>query len=231
MKSSGSRGNSRKHSGTSKSTRKHSPTVTVTKTVRVDGVKVTVKATMAKAAKARGLALGEAFPVCASEAVASTLRLAGGSVSDSAVLALHQAAGGSETVAVTIGAALRAASVHGLAGTRPLWYAPEVLALAGCPDALDEAALLHGAQFPADRGDGVAEPLGQPAGAHGASSLEHFQDLHLERDSRHALILGLDLPGAHAVLATADGWWSWGELHDPAEWPGAVVEEAWAVAW
>ena len=47
----------------------------------------------------------------------------------------------------------------------------------------------------------------------------------------HALILGLELPGPHAVLATADGWWSWGELHDPAEWPDAVAEEAWAVSW
>ena len=45
------------------------------------------------------------------------------------------------------------------------------------------------------------------------------------------LILGLELPGPHAVLATPDGWWSWGELHDPAEWPDAVVESAWAVAW
>ncbi len=43
------------------------------------------------------------------------------------------------------------------------------------------------------------------------------------------LILGVDLPGSHAVLATADGWWSWGELHCPCEFPDAVIEEAWAV--
>ena len=43
------------------------------------------------------------------------------------------------------------------------------------------------------------------------------------------LILGIDLPGSHAVLATADGWWSWGELHCPCEFPDAVIEEAWAV--
>lgn len=43
-----------------------------------------------------------------------------------------------------------------------------------------------------------------------------------------ALILGVDLPGPHAVLATPDGWWSWGELHAP--WP-CRVEEAWAVSW
>jgi len=45
------------------------------------------------------------------------------------------------------------------------------------------------------------------------------------------LILQVELPGPHAVLATPDGWWSWGELHDPAQWPDAVVEEAWAVSW
>ena len=45
------------------------------------------------------------------------------------------------------------------------------------------------------------------------------------------LILGLELPGPHAVLADNGGWWSWGELHDPAEWPDAVVESAWAVTW
>lgn len=45
-----------------------------------------------------------------------------------------------------------------------------------------------------------------------------------------ALILGLALPeGPHAVLATGDGWWSWGELYDPSGFPGAVIEEAWAV--
>jgi len=47
----------------------------------------------------------------------------------------------------------------------------------------------------------------------------------------HGLILGVDLPGPHTVLATPEGWWSWGELHDPAEWPDAVIEEAWAVTW
>ena len=47
----------------------------------------------------------------------------------------------------------------------------------------------------------------------------------------HPVILGLELPGSHAVLADAGGWWSWGELHDPTEWPDAVVESAWAVTW
>lgn len=40
------------------------------------------------------------------------------------------------------------------------------------------------------------------------------------------LLLGVDVPGPHAVLATSAGWWSWGELYSP--WP-CRVEEAWAV--
>jgi hypothetical protein len=50
-----------------------------------------------------------------------------------------------------------------------------------------------------------------------------------DQSRRHGLILGVDLPGPHAVLATPDGWHSWGELYDPAGFPDAVVEEAWAV--
>ncbi|MGH3402669.1 MAG: hypothetical protein ACRDRJ_09205 [Streptosporangiaceae bacterium] len=64
-----------------------------------------------------------------------------------------------------------------------------------------------------------------------AAEFEALVDLVADRSLAHGLILGVDLPGPHAVLATAGGWWSWGELHDPAGWPGAVLEEAWAVAW
>lgn len=46
-----------------------------------------------------------------------------------------------------------------------------------------------------------------------------------------SLILGVELPGPHTVLATPDGWHSWGELYDPAAFSGAVIEEAWAVTW
>ncbi len=52
---------------------------------------------------------------------------------------------------------------------------------------------------------------------------------HLEFGS---LILGVELPGSHAVTVGPDGaWWSWGEPYDPATWPDAVIEEAWAIAW
>jgi hypothetical protein len=42
------------------------------------------------------------------------------------------------------------------------------------------------------------------------------------------LLLGVDVPGPHAVLATPDGWWSWGELYAP--WR-CRIEEVWEVTW
>jgi hypothetical protein len=51
------------------------------------------------------------------------------------------------------------------------------------------------------------------------------------RATRAGLILGVDLPGPHAVLADAGRWWSWGEPWCPCEFPDAVIEEAWAVSW
>jgi hypothetical protein len=51
----------------------------------------------------------------------------------------------------------------------------------------------------------------------------------------HPLILGLDWLGGkpHAVTYDPrDGtWWSWGQPYSPADFPGAVIEEAWAVTW
>jgi hypothetical protein len=56
-----------------------------------------------------------------------------------------------------------------------------------------------------------------------------LRGLHL---FRAGLVLGVELPGAHAVTVASDGCWlSWGEHCDPADFPGAVVEEAWAVVW
>lgn len=53
------------------------------------------------------------------------------------------------------------------------------------------------------------------------------------RPRRHSsLVLGLDIPWGepHAVTVGPDGtWWSWGEPHTPGDFPGAVIEEAWAV--
>lgn len=46
-------------------------------------------------------------------------------------------------------------------------------------------------------------------------------------------ILGLDLPGSgpHTVLATPEGWWSWGELYRPDQFHYATIDEIWAVSW
>ena len=55
-------------------------------------------------------------------------------------------------------------------------------------------------------------------------------DLDSDLD-RPGLILGADLPGPHAVLTVPGGWWSWGELYDPADFPDAVIGEAWEVTW
>ena len=57
-----------------------------------------------------------------------------------------------------------------------------------------------------------------------------FAPADLDSDlSRPGLVLGVDLPGPHALLTTPDGWWSWGEPCDPADFPAAVIEEAWQV--
>ena len=45
------------------------------------------------------------------------------------------------------------------------------------------------------------------------------------------LLLGLELPGPHAVCQQDGQWWTWGEPYDPDCFPDAVVEEAWAVTW
>jgi len=60
---------------------------------------------------------------------------------------------------------------------------------------------------------------------------EVMPDAPLPRVTGAGLILGLELPGPHAVLDDGLGWWSWGELYDPACWPDAAIEEAWTIEW
>jgi hypothetical protein len=50
-------------------------------------------------------------------------------------------------------------------------------------------------------------------------------------EGHRGVILGLDLPGPHAVLDDGRAWWSWGNPYDPAAFPDAVIEEAWEVTW
>lgn len=87
------------------------------------------------------LALGGAVACCAAEAVAASLRLAGGAVTDADVLALHRAAGGGDETGAAIVAVLEAAGESGLAGIRPVSFAPV--------DLDDPAAVILGLALPA----------------------------------------------------------------------------------
>ena len=169
----------------------------------------------------RKLALGEGVACCVAEALAASLRLAGGAVSDSDVLALHYLAGGSENGGVAILDALEAASASGLAGARP---AGDEIALASRerferPWAARECPCTRTSDYGADSHTPTWEnplwPLRVPSGP-----------------AKSSLVLGVTLPGGpHAVLADGDTWWSWGEPYPRSAFSGAVIEEAWAVQW
>jgi hypothetical protein len=162
--------------------------------------------------KKRGLALGEMVACCAAEAVAMSLRLAGQPVSDADVLALYSYTAGGPDDGASIEATLAAASRFGLAGYFP--YGPEEYAVGK-----------HAVEI-----KGHVRHLEEPFTGLVGDDWPDRQPLDTGTLG-HGLILGVDLPGAHTVLATDAGWWSWGELHDPAEWPNAIIEEAWAVSW
>ena len=174
------------------------------------GHNVHTVATHAKPAKPRGFAVGDLLPACAAEAVAMSLRLAGQPVSDDEVAWLWELAGARE---LSIPEALAAAARFGLAGFR-VQPAPDEFVVA-------------------DLGDDLAElQLGARIGGHllggDAAQFEALGGLVANRPSIHAAILGVDVPGPHCVLATPDGWWSWGQLWSP--WP-CRIEEAWTVTW
>lgn len=180
MKKTGASGHTRKHTGTRKhtSTSKHHP-VHHRAAATAHGTKVTAKAKHPSHAKARGLAIGDALPVCTFEALAASLRLAGQRVHEDDVGQLWTLAGARE---VSIEAALLAATEYGLAGVRLVSY----------------REITPGTAFP------------------------------LREGRLHCSILGVDLPGPHAVAAVPGGWLSWGSLYSP--WTTAV-SEAWAVSW
>lgn len=196
MKKTAAGGKTRKHAGTSKHrhTVKHHAAHTRARAT-AHGHKVHTKATHPHHAKARGLAPGGMLACCAAEAVAMSLRLAGGSVSAADVEALFWLAGGDEDDGAPILAALEAASAFGLGGFRPVSF-EEVM----------------------------------PRGHDRRSRLQPSTP-DLLRETRAGLILGADLPGPHALFDDGRFWWSWGKRCDPADFPGAVIEEAWAVTW
>lgn len=178
--------------------KKHHPVKHKQAAAKAPGHNVHTVAKPAAHAKPRGYAVGDLLPVCAFEAVAMSLRLAGQRVTDDDVADLWRLygelsiPGAAEALGVTVA----------LAANRPVRLPPFSAphARAGLPPGLAPA---------------MAGTL--PPWAGGAV-----------RAPQQFLILGIDVPGPHCVLATADGWWSWGELHDP--WP-ARIEEAWAVSW
>ena len=164
---------------------------------------VHAKGTHAHHAKARGYALESwLLPVCSFEALAMSLRLAGQFVDDDEVAWLWSLAGALPAGA-PIEAALDAASLHGLAARRPRRKRVEWLGPVR-----------------------VTDDLRLPGRDSESAAPGPFEDF-LAGDG-HALILGVDRPGPHAVLATADGWWSWGKRYDPWD---CRIEEAWAVSW
>ena len=190
------------------------------------GKSVTVKAKAAvpaKATKAVAFGIGDWLPVCGIEALAQSLRLAGQPVHGDEVAELWHLLG-EPAEGVPVGEALAAAALFGLAGCRPAWdvAAPGAEGL----ESWRADELFHvGVDRP-----GVELAAAFGAGAVGVVKLPVLDGpVVAERVARgHGLILRIDVPGPHAVLATADGWWSWGELYSP--WP-CRVEAAWAVSW
>jgi hypothetical protein len=126
----------------------------------------------------RGLPAAGGVSCCAAEAVAQTLRLAGGSVSAADILALYYRTAGGPDSGASIWETLEAAYRWGLAGVKPLGYGP------------------------------VGETVGDGA-----------------------VILGVDLPGDHAVVADSGRWWSWGTAWPLSAFPAATVAEAWEISW
>lgn len=200
------------------------------------------RAANAKKHKARTLALGEGVACCSAEALAASLRLAGAAVSDDDVLALHWLAGGGVDTGVSILAALEAAREFGLAGVRPVRFVAVDIHEREMRDSgsgiqshhhrreLDTFHLgqINGLDDVAVALlDGHQPPTGPGLDRYGGDVSRGDAPLILV----HPLILGLELPGPHAVLAEPGRWWSWGEPYDPASWPDAIIEEAWEVTW
>ncbi len=185
--------------------------------------------------KPRKLALGSVVACCSAEALAASLRLTGRRVTDADVLALYERTADGPDEGASILATLEAARRFGLARVRPgEVHEFDVRDINVRADQCGELKSLHLGEL--DLLDDSAVTL-----------LDRHQPFSLAKLNGdggdigrgdpmlvlvHPLILGLQLPaGPHAVLADHGRWWSWGEPYDPAAFPDAVVEEAWAVTW
>ena len=175
-------------------------------------------------AKKRGLAAGSAVACCAAEALAASLRLQGLAVTDDDVLALYWRTASDPDAGASILDTLTAAAESGLAGVRPAGFAT-----------IDLDRVSGECMRPWRRG--LSEELDSPQGKGEVAGFESRPGLRVpvaqgeERSLSDVLILGVELSGPHTVLATPEGWWSWGELWCPCEFPAAVIEEAWVISW
>ena len=95
-------------------------TTTTAKSAKTSAKTTATKSTTAKTTATTAFAVGDLLPVCAAEALAQSLRLAGQRVTDDELLELHYRAGGSADVPVSVGSVLDAAALAGLAGCRPV---------------------------------------------------------------------------------------------------------------
>jgi hypothetical protein len=150
----------------------------------------------------RQLALGEGVACCAAEALAASLRLRGLPVTDDDVLALYWHTASDPDEGATIWATLEAAARYGVAG----------YAVAGFRPAGLEEVMPHGTP------DSTSAELRLPG-------------VRRRHATRAGLILGLDLPGPHAVLDTGSEWITWGASWPAWAFPDAVIGEAWTVEW
>jgi hypothetical protein len=127
-----------KHAGTRKhaGTAKHTPAATK-KAATAKKAGATRTALSPKAARAR--ALGDCASCCA-EAVVTSLRLSGRAVAPEDVLTLYRYTADGLIAGATIQATLEAAAAHGVAGARPVSFAPVALD--------DPAAVILGLDLP-----------------------------------------------------------------------------------
>ena len=102
------------------------------------------------------------------------------------------------------------------------------LRLAGWPVGADDILTLHRltAASP-DAGAPIWRTL-EAAYAYGLAGVRPVDFLPVsDLDMPGPLLLGVELPGPHAVCADGGTWWSWGERWCPCCFPDAVIEEAW----
>ena len=200
--------------------------------------------------KKRSWSPDEDVAFCSARAVAEALRIGLGPVlSDQDVLSLYWSTAKTKDDGQSVYGALMAAQGYGLRATDLFEHlqcvnglervvaepaAPAAPAVFGLGDVSEFASLCQQSLFGGPRVTGLAAV---DLSEHPESLVSAIRELWVPppaADLGHALILGLDLPGSepHAVTAGPDGtWWSWGEPYSPADFPGAVIEEAWAVTW